>query len=133
MKKLYLPALILISVFLLFQSPVSAQHDHGSMDHGVRNDVRPDAPAAPEEAPGLPSRIPDGLYTGQGVIKSLDPANLTVELDHEAIPLIGWPRMVMTFKVAGADLLTDLKPGDPVSFDLKFAANDCIVVELEKK
>jgi Cu/Ag efflux protein CusF len=132
MKKVYLPALILISVFLLFQSPVLAQHNHGNMDHGVQKDVSPNAPAAPETS-DLAAKIPDGLYAGQGVVRSLDPANLAVELDHEAMPLIGWPRMVMTFKVAGADLLADLKPGDPVSFDLKFAANDYVIVELEKK
>jgi RND family efflux transporter MFP subunit len=57
-------------------------------------------------------------HRGSGRIAALDAQAGTVELDHEAMPTLGWPAMTMEFGVADKGLLRGLKPGDRVEFDV---------------
>lgn len=78
--------------------------------------------APPPEAPSSETRseAPAEIKTakGVGVITAVDAEAGTVTLDHQAIPEIGWPEMVMTFKADPA-LLATVKAGDQVAFDLR--------------
>ncbi|MGL4667286.1 MAG: copper-binding protein [Saezia sp.] len=56
---------------------------------------------------------------GSGVVKSIDIQRMRVTIAHEPIAALNWPAMVMPFTVADKALLTDLKVGDHVMFDLK--------------
>jgi Cu(I)/Ag(I) efflux system membrane fusion protein len=70
-----------------------------------------DAPAAAEAlAPG---------HKGAGKVVSVDAAGGHVELDHEAIPSLQWPRMTMGFMVENKAQLAKLKKGDAVEFELR--------------
>ncbi len=42
-----------------------------------------------------------------------------MELDHEPIPSLKWPRMTMEFSVADKAALARLKKGDAVEFELR--------------
>lgn len=55
---------------------------------------------------------------GVGVIKSIDPHNNMIVLNHQAIKELNWPPMTMGFKVADPKLLDGLKVGQQVSFEL---------------
>ena len=57
-------------------------------------------------------------HRGSGRVSSLDPQAGTIELEHEAMPSLGWPAMTMEFGVADKDLLRGLKPGDRVDFEV---------------
>ncbi|UEM21309.1 copper-binding protein [Skermanella mucosa] len=57
--------------------------------------------------------------TGKGVVKKVDPAKKTINLNHEAIPAISWPAMTMDFQVAPNVDLSKVQPGQPVDFRLE--------------
>lgn len=70
------------------------------------------------EAPGkMPAE--KAMHKGRGQVTDIDPAKARVELDHEPIPSMKWPRMKMGFDVTDKAALTKLKKGDSVEFDLR--------------
>ena len=58
-------------------------------------------------------------HKGKGRVMSIDPAAGRVELDHEPIAAMQWPRMTMGFKVEDKEQLANLKKGDAVEFELR--------------
>ncbi len=80
------------------------------------------APAAKTDAmadmPGMGDAAGEKTAKGVGKVTAVDAATGRVTLDHEAIPEVGWPGMIMTLKADPA-LLKDVKVGDKVAFDLK--------------
>ena len=58
---------------------------------------------------------------GVGVITEIDAAQAMVTLRHEPIPTLGWPTMVMPFRVTPPGLLTGLKVGQKVAFETREA------------
>lgn len=59
------------------------------------------------------------MHRGRGRITGIDPARGHVELDHESIPSMKWPKMTMGFSVADKASLAKLKKGDAVEFELR--------------
>jgi Cu/Ag efflux protein CusF len=59
------------------------------------------------------------MHTGRGTVSELDAAKGRVELDHEPIPSMQWPRMKMGFRVEDKGQLAALKKGDVVEFELR--------------
>ena len=62
-------------------------------------------------------------HQGKGKVVSVDRANSSIKLAHEAIKSLGWPGMMMDFKVVNAALLEGIKAGDAVMFELGNDAN----------
>jgi Cu(I)/Ag(I) efflux system membrane fusion protein len=62
---------------------------------------------------------PSGAHKGRGTVISVDPAEGRVELDHEPIPAMQWPRMTMGFMAEDKGQLAGLKKGDVVQFAVK--------------
>lgn len=62
---------------------------------------------------------PSGLIRGQGVVTSIDATNGRIEIDHEPIAEIKWPRMTMEFLVEDRASLGKLKKGDAVEFEMR--------------
>jgi len=58
-------------------------------------------------------------HKGRGKVLDLDPAQGNVQLDHEPIPSLQWPRMSMGFTVADKAQLAKLKKGQVVEFELR--------------
>jgi Cu/Ag efflux protein CusF len=81
-------------------------------------------PAAPTAA---------GPILGTGKITALDPAAGFVTLDHGPIPAVQWGPMTMAFTAADPAMLKDLKVGDPVSFELKSAAEKTTIVNIQRQ
>ena len=61
----------------------------------------------------------DAAHRGRGTVTEVDAAAGRVELDHEPMPSLQWPRMTMGFRVEDKSQLATLKPGDLVEFELK--------------
>ena len=57
-------------------------------------------------------------HRGTGQIESLDARAGTVMVAHEPIPSLGWPAMTMEFSVANPSLLSGLKPGARMTFEV---------------
>ena len=58
-------------------------------------------------------------HSGKGIVIEVDAKDGRVELDHDPMPSLKWPRMTMGFIVAERAQLRSLKPGDRVRFDLR--------------
>lgn len=56
--------------------------------------------------------------SGKGTVNRVNAAAGTVNISHEAIPAIKWPAMTMDIRVADKKLLSDVKPGQTVTFGL---------------
>ena len=59
------------------------------------------------------------VHKGRGTVFELDAAKGRVELDHEPIPSMQWPKMKMGFLVEDKSQLGALKKGDVVEFELR--------------
>jgi plastocyanin len=78
------------------------------------------AKIAPAEGPAATSNLPEG--TGQ--VNSVDAAGHTINITHDPIKALGWPKMKMQFSVASDVDLNGVKAGDSVSFTLKPKGED---------
>jgi plastocyanin len=77
--------------------------------------------------------VPSSLTHGTGTIDSIDAANHTIKINHEAIQSLGWPKMKMTFTVDPTVDLSRVTTGDTVSFTLKSMGNDDYIISGLKK
>ena len=56
--------------------------------------------------------------SGVGVIKAIDVKNDALTIQHGPIPAVAWPAMTMTFRATPPALLTGLKVGQTIGFDV---------------
>jgi Cu(I)/Ag(I) efflux system membrane fusion protein len=63
------------------------------------------------------------FHKGKGTVTGIDAVKGRVELDHEPIPSLKWPRMTMEFVVGDKAALAGLKRGDVVEFELRGEAD----------
>jgi Cu(I)/Ag(I) efflux system membrane fusion protein len=68
---------------------------------------------------GTQQAVPQEVHKGRGTVSELDAAKGRVELDHEPIPSMQWPKMKMGFLVEDKSQLGALKKGDVVEFELR--------------
>lgn len=74
------------------------------------------------------------LAQATGRINSVDTAAHSVNITHDPIKALAWPKMKMEFKVDKSIDLSGLKAGDQVSFSLKPEADDdYTVVDIKKE
>ena len=72
-------------------------------------------------------------HRGNGTVASVEPQGGKVELEHEAMPSLGWPAMTMEFGVADKGLLRGLRPGDRVEFEVAARGEGEFVIQSLKK
>ena len=60
-----------------------------------------------------------GKIEGTGTVNSVNAAAHTVNITHDPIKALGWPKMKMEFGVVPEVNLSTVKPGDAVIFTLK--------------
>jgi len=78
---------------------VEAKHDHAAV------------PATSSTA--------DATVAATGTVKSVDAAKGKLVIDHDPIPALNWPRMVMDFQLADKAMAGQVKAGDSVKFEMK--------------
>lgn len=57
-------------------------------------------------------------HRGTGMINNVDINTGKVNISHEAIKSLNWPKMTMDFVVQEKSTLADIKPGMKVNFDI---------------
>lgn len=57
-------------------------------------------------------------YHGVGVINSINLNKAKVNITHEAIASLDWPAMTMSFKVMDPQVLSSLRLGEKIEFEL---------------
>ena len=68
------------------------------------------------------------VHKGEGVVKEVDAGKARIKIEHGPIKSLGWSGMTMFFDVANASLLTGIKPGDKVAFELDRDKNGRFVI-----
>jgi Cu(I)/Ag(I) efflux system membrane fusion protein len=63
------------------------------------------------------------MHKAYGKVTGIEPAKGRLEIDHEPIASLRWPRMTMEFTVAEPRMLRKLKKGDAVEFELSGQAD----------
>jgi Cu/Ag efflux protein CusF len=63
-----------------------------------------------------------------GMVKSVDAAKGKLVIDHDPIPALKWPRMVMDFQLADKAMASKVKAGDQVKFDMKEGGQGAYVI-----
>ena len=58
-------------------------------------------------------------YRLRGVVNSVDRNATRVNITHDGLPSLKWPKMKINFKAHDAALLKDLKPGMRVDFEIE--------------
>ncbi|MEN3111851.1 efflux RND transporter periplasmic adaptor subunit [Uliginosibacterium paludis] len=89
----------------------------GGFGHAAHGAAAPGAVNAPADAAKPTGQTKAVVHQAVGEIESMDPANATVMLKHDAIASLKWPAMSMEFKLANTALAQGLKTGQGVSFE----------------
>ena len=56
--------------------------------------------------------------TATGTVKSVDATKGKLVIDHDPIPALNWPRMVMDFQLADKAMTEKVKVGEKINFTL---------------
>jgi Cu(I)/Ag(I) efflux system protein CusF len=74
-------------------------------------------PGYAEVADGT-QKVAAQVHQGQGIVNKIDFDAEKINISHEAIKSLKWPKMTMDFKVQDKSALAGLKSGMKVSFEL---------------
>ncbi|MBU6502815.1 MAG: copper-binding protein [Burkholderiales bacterium] len=113
MKKIAMTALVLAS--LLPATAVLAQPKVNDMNQGMGK------PAAAST---------QATHAAQGVIKKIDTKAGVITIAHGPINSLNWPPMTMGFRVRDKALLTGLKEGQKVDFEIAQEGDDYVVTKI---
>ena len=114
--KLILTIFAMSAVSLSMPALADDKMDHSKMDHGAM-----EAPAGTDEA------------EASGVINSVDADKGTINVTHEPVEALGWPKMTMDLPVTRRVDLTSVEAGSSVKFKLKKGRDDTFrVIEIQK-
>ncbi len=70
-------------------------------------------------APNEAKKVVEKKITGTGVLKEVLPSERKVNMAHDPIPALGWPEMIMYFKVSPDVDLSGFKGDEKVEFELQ--------------
>jgi Cu(I)/Ag(I) efflux system protein CusF len=99
-----------IALFSLMAFTVSSQAQETKPAHDM------------SQMPGMSMDQSQKTYPLNGRVVAVDVANQQVTLEHDAVTELNWPAMTMPFKVADANLLQGLQPGQTIM--AMFTANE---------
>ena len=74
-------------------------------------------PAYAEGTDGA-QKVAAQVHQGQGIVNKMDLDAEKINISHEAIKSLKWPKMTMDFKVQDKAVLAGVKPGMKVEFEL---------------
>ena len=108
--KTFFAASAIAAALLLALSPANASDGKGShAEHAGSHSGQSEMKEVPGNKPA----------TVTGVINSVDTAAGKINITHEPVPELGWPKMTMDLPVTRKVDLSTVKPGSVVDFTLK--------------
>lgn len=75
------------------------------------------------EAEAKPAAGAPAMHRGVGKVTGVDPLKGRIELEHEPIPSLKWPKMTMEFVVEDKAALAKLRKGEAVEFEMRGEPN----------
>jgi Cu(I)/Ag(I) efflux system periplasmic protein CusF len=107
MRPLMIMIATLATVVLFGSNVVLAEEtDHSIMDHSNMDHSKMDMAEKTQAS-------------GKGVINSVDTEGRSINVTHEPMPDLGWPKMTMDLPVTRKVDLNNTNTGDAVSFTIK--------------
>lgn len=73
---------------------------------------------------------PGQVYSAEGDVTEVSGELVTIS--HGPVEAIGWPAMTMGFRAASPELLQDIAPGDPVSFEFRKSGSEYVLTSLRR-
>ncbi len=133
----FLFSVVLLLALALFLQPVSVTADASvplGIDLGASGPVNPRGGEghAGSADPNRPMEMAHNGHNdvhGTGVVKAIDAAQHKITLNHQPIPQIGWPAMVMEFAVAPAVDLSAIKPETRIDFSMEQGQSGMYVIQ----
>lgn len=92
-----IPTLLAALLGVIDIAPAAESHDHSV------------APVSESEV----------LIAATGTVKRVDATTGKLLIDHDPIPALSWPKMVMDFRLADKAMAGKVKVGDKVKFEMK--------------
>ena len=89
--------------------------------------------AADQDTPGDASKTTStspATHNGRGKVNSVNMGNGTINMTHDPIKSLKWPKMTMDFKAHDPALLKDLKPGTQVDFELMKMGGGYLIMKI---
>ena len=90
--------------------------------------------------PGVPAEEAHGNQHGMeqtgpavkmhGVVNSINTAAGRVNITHEPVPELKWPSMKMNFKAQDPAMLSELKPGMTVDFEIQKMGHQYLITRI---
>src|SRR5690606_17374259 len=71
------------------------------------------------------------LIESAGLVTELDTDSASITLEHDPIPALGWPSMVMPFDLAETVGTDDLAPGQTVNFHFRETPEGYLIEHIE--
>ena len=84
--------------------------------------------------PGMKSKSEESasaILTGTGVVRAIDKPGSRIQLTHDPIADVSWPRMTIFFRVKNASLVDQTKPGDKVKFVLTKSSAGYVISDIQ--
>ena len=84
--------------------------------------------------PGMKSKSEESdsaILTGTGVVRAIDKPGARIQLTHDPIADVSWPRMTIFFRVKNASLVDQTKPGDKVKFVLTKSSAGYVISDIQ--
>jgi Cu(I)/Ag(I) efflux system membrane fusion protein len=111
---------IVAAAHFLIDSESSLQDsvDRMAATHGAYQGIDHAAPAQRGPERGRSGESAMEVVWGEGKITAIEADRRIVTLDHAPVPGLGWPAMVMDFRVSADVAIDDLKVGDEIMFGI---------------
>ena len=71
------------------------------------------------------------MIAGVGVVNTIDLQAKKVNITHQPIKVIGWPKMKMNFALHNKDVVHKVQQGDFVQFQMKKEGNNYVIHEIK--
>lgn len=71
--------------------------------------------------------------TGTGVLREIRASENKVNMQHDPIPALGWPDMIMDFRVKPGVSLEGFESGNAVEFELEETSNGYVITNLRQR
>ncbi len=72
------------------------------------------------------------MATGLGVVTAIDSESGTITIDHEPVPALEWPEMVMAFE-ANEQIRREVAVGDEISFEFNSGSEGNVITSVATK
>jgi Cu(I)/Ag(I) efflux system membrane fusion protein len=89
------------------------------------------APSPTRESTATPATQKTVGHQAQGILEAINDDG-SVSITHDPIPALKWPSMTMDFALANPSLVSGIKPGSAISFEIvEGGEGECVITKMQ--